>query len=417
MAKRKTGCLSCQWLAKVWAACLASTLMVVLCSGNVLRAADFVVSNSPSSNAVAASLEYQETGYSVVNVGIRQTTQITPFKNEPEAASGKIFRGILDFGGDHGNSIAFVWQRDAGKLFLDLNRNRNFTNNPAGMFSTRVAKPVYSQTFTNVHLLFNTASGKCRMLVDITFWDYGSRANCTLAVRSFWQGKVTLQGRDWQAGIIQNDLKQSADSFENGRLLLRPWEKRNKPFNTYDGSLATVPFSRKLFIAGHAYQLDLAIRSQDGEAKPALQFTEQSVPLGELKITGKFIQRLVLSGEPYLVVLDKPAASVQVPTGSYNQPDILLEQNGAGAFCNSGQQQTGGRISVDAKTPVVLDAGGPLTNSVIASRHGGDLRLDYRLVGAGGHTYQLADQDRSKPPEFAIYRGDKKIESGTFEFG
>ena len=165
-------------------------------------------------------------------------------------------------------------------------------------------------------------------------------------MRSFWQGKVTLQGRDWQVGIVQNVLNQTG-SFENGRLLLRPWEKRNQPFNTYDGSLATVPFSRKLFVDGHAYQLDLAAGPQNGEARPALQFTEQSVPLGELKITGKFIQRLVLPGGPYLVVLDQPAASVQVPTGSYNQPDIRLEQNGAEAFCNSSQSQAGGRISVD----------------------------------------------------------------------
>jgi hypothetical protein len=235
-------------------------------------------------------------------------------------------------------------------------------------------------------------------------------------VRSFWQGKLMLQGRDWQAGIVQNDLKQSG-SFENGRLLLRPWEKRNQPFNTSSGSLATIPFSRKLFVYGHAYQLDLAVRSQDGEARPALQFTEQSVPLGELKITGKFVQRLVLSGGSYLTILDQPAASVKVPTDSYNQPDILLEQNGAEAFCNPGQSQVGGRISVDARTPAVLDVGGPLTNSVIASRHGQDLRLDYRLVGAGGKTYQLANQDRSKPPEFAIYKGDKKIASGRFEFG
>jgi hypothetical protein len=416
MAKQKNGCLSRHWLENVRVVCLTSALMVVLCPGNVLRAADIVVSNSPSSNAIMASLEYQETDYNIVNLGVPQTTQTTPFKNEPEAASGKIFRGVLNFGGDSSNSIPFVWQRDAGKLFLDLNRNQNFTNNPAGIFSTRVAKPVNYQTFTNVHLFFNTASGRCRVLADINFYDYGSRANCTLAVRSFWQGRVALQGRDWQAGIVQNDLKQSG-SFENGRLLLRPWEKRNQPFNTYSGSLATIPFSQKLFVDGHAYQLDLVAKAQNGEARPALQFTEQSIPLGELKITGKFVQRLVLPGGSYLVVLDQPAASVKVPTGSYNQPDILLEQNGAEAFCNSGQSQVGGRISVDDKTPAVLDVGGPLTNSVIASRHGQDLRLDYRLVGAGGKICQLANQDRSKPPEFAIYKGDKKIASGKFEFG
>ncbi len=110
-------------------------------------------------------------------------------------------------------------------------------------------------------------------------------------------------------------------------------------------------------------------------------------------------------------------ASVLVPVGSYNQPDILLEQNGVEAFCNSSQSQAGGRISVDDRTPAVLDAGGPLTNSVIVSRHGQDLRLDYRLLGAGGATYQLVNRDYSRPPEFAIYKGDKKIASGKFEFG
>ena len=362
------------------------------------------------------SLEYQETDYSVINWGVSLTMQTVPFKKEPVAASGKIVRGVLNFGADSSNSIPFVWQRDAGKLYLDLNRNQDLTDDPEGAFSARGFRPTSYQTFTNVHLLFNTASGRCRMLADISFRDYGSRPGCDVALRSFWQGKLTLPGRDWQVGIVQNVLSQKV-SFENSRLLLRPWEKRSQLFNTYDGSPATVPFSRKLFIDGHACQLEWITGSQNGEAKPALQFTEQSVALGELKITGQFIRRLVLPGGPYLVVLDQPAASVQVPTGSYNQPDIRLGQNGAEAFCQSGQSQFGRRISVNDKTPAVLNVGGPLTNSVIASRHGQDLRLDYRLVGTGGETYQLANQDRSKPPEFAIYKDDKKIASGKFEFG
>ncbi|HXR04222.1 MAG TPA: hypothetical protein VN836_05895 [Verrucomicrobiae bacterium] len=322
----------------------------------------------------------------------------------------------MNFGGDSSNAIAFVWQRDSEKLYLDLNRNQDLTDDPAGVFLARTARPVNYQTFPNIHLLFNTASGKCPVLADINFWDYGSQPNCSLAIRSFWQGKVTLQGRDCQVGVVQNDLSQRG-SFENSQLLLRPWEKRNQPFNVYDGSLATFPFSRNLFVDGHAYQLAWIGESPNGEVKPALQFTEQSVALGNLKITGRFIQRLVLPGGPYLVVLDQPAVSVQVPTGSYNQPDIRLEQNGTEAYCNSTQPQVGGRISVAGQTPVVLSVGGPLTNSVTATRHGPDLRLDYRLVGAGGKIYQLANQNRSQPPEFAIYKGGRKITSGKFEFG
>ena len=167
-----------------------------------------------------------------------------------------------------------------GKLYLDLNRNRDLTDDSAGVFSARETQRVYYQTFTNVHLLFNTASGESPVLAEVNFYDYGSRPSCSLAVRSLWQGKVTLQGRDWQVGIVPNNLNQSG-SLENGRLLLRLWEKRNQPFNTYDGSLATIPFSRNLFVDGHAYQLNLTVRPQDGETRLALQF------IGTVRSTGR----------------------------------------------------------------------------------------------------------------------------------
>jgi hypothetical protein len=353
------------------------------------------------------------------------TPQTTPFKKEPAPASGKTIRGVLNFGG--GNSMPFLWQPDAGKLCLDLNRNQDLTDDPDGVFTAPASKSAFSyQTFTNVRLSFNTASGKFRVLADILLYDYGSEQGCGIETRSFWQGKLTLQGRDWQAGIVPFSLFSAPGSFENSRLLLRPWEQRNQPFSATDGLLATVPLSRKLFLDGRAWQVQCPARSQDGEAIPSLQFTEQSAALGELKITGRFIQRMVLTVkpskvesskvEPYLVVLDQPAASVQIPVGDYNPPEIALEQGGAAAY-NYSLSQEGRPISVDGKTPAVLNAGGPLTNSITASRQGQDLVLDYILLGAGGAAYKMATNGMTQPPSFAIYKGEKKIESGDFEFG
>src|SRR5208283_432208 len=111
-------------------------------------------------------------------------------------------------------------------------------------------------------------------------------------------------------------------------LLLRPWEQQNQAFSNDSGSLETVPFSQKLFFGGQAYQLDWLAAAPNGEVKSSLRFTEQSVALGDLNITGKFIQRLVLPGETYQVVLDRPAATVKIPTGSYHQPEVRLEQGG-----------------------------------------------------------------------------------------
>jgi hypothetical protein len=395
-------------------------LMVVLGSGQLLRGADSGPSNPPSSNAIVASLEYQETSNAVANWGVSITPQSAPFKKEPAAAGGKTIRGKLQFAGGPGNSIGFLWQRDAGKLYLDLSGNGDLTGDPGGVFTAPASTGNYVQEmFTNVHLTFNTASGKSRVLADILLYDYGAlqpnQPSCTFGLRSFWQGKVTLEGRDWQAGIVQLGVN-AAGTFDNGRLLLRPWEERNRKFNVADGLLATVPFARKLFLDGHAWQLECVARSQNGEASPDLHFTGQTVPLGDLKITGQYISRLVLPGA-YLVVLDHPAASVQVPVDSYNQPEIALEQKGAAAYRDLPRSQEGGRFSVDGKAPAVLNAGGPLTNSVTASRQGRDLVLDYTLVGAGGDDYTLATEDRTKPPSFAIYKGDKKIGSGDFEYG
>ena len=134
MAKRMTSCRAWHWLRNVRAAGLTFTLMGGLCSGQILRAAESTPASSSPTNAITASLAYQETDYSVVNWSVSLTTQTAPFKNEPVAAAGKTVRGVLHFGDNSSNAMAFVWQRGAGKLFLDRNRNQDLTDDSAGVF-------------------------------------------------------------------------------------------------------------------------------------------------------------------------------------------------------------------------------------------------------------------------------------------
>ncbi len=414
MAKQRTGQFPWQCLGNVWMVGLAWTLMAVLCPAKAMGAA-----GSPSSSATSAALEYQETDYSVNTWTVALGTQTKPFKKEPEGLSGKIIRGTLNLGAGSSNSIPFLWARDARKLYLALRGDESFQDS-SSMFSTDTAASASYQTFKHVRLLLNTIFGNCDVQLTLNFYDYGQATGpmCTVEAHSFWQGKLSLQGRDWQAGIVPSALAQ-AGVLANGWLLLRPWENRNQPFNATDRNLAAVPLSRKIFVDGHAYQLDWSGQPGKGIVRPLLQFTEQSAALGELNITGQFIGRLVLKGGPYLVVLDQPAGIVKIPTGRYNQLDFLLEKSGALAYLlNSGLAQLDRQtISVDDKTPAVLNVGGPLTNSITANRHGQDLVMNYQLLGAGGEVYQMPAQDRSKPPKFAVYSGEKKIASGEFEYG
>jgi len=370
--------------------------------------------NSPSGQSVTANLDYRELNYSIISWGLQVTPRSSAFKKEPAFSGGKVIRGMLPLGSGTSDEMGFAWDRTAGKLYLDLNRNLDLTDDPAGVFSREGGSSGSFQFYRNIHLPFKTPVGTRSMLVDLNFYDYG-RLNCTATLRSLWQGKVTLQGEEWQLGLVWNPLDQRA-SLEGGSLLLRPWGERNKPFSLFSGTLETVPFSRKLFVGGRAYQLRCTNDVPGDLARLQMQFTEEQPKLGELKITGSLVQRVTLEDGPYLVVLDQPGSTARLPVGRYGSSKVLLRKGGVEAYLGIAMQGGGGRITISEKAPAVLTAGGPLTNSVAIARQGRKLSLNYQLVGAGG-AYQMVNQDRSHPPEFTVYQGDKKVASGKFEFG
>jgi hypothetical protein len=375
--------------------------------------------NPPSGQVQTADLEYTEVGYSFIDRYVPVVTRSTPFPKEPAFGPGKVYRGDLRLEGGVSNSISFIWNPAAGKLYLDLNRNLDLTDDSNGVFTCREQDYSQSyQTFTNVHLPFKTLFGSRETLVDLNLNRYGSRPGCTAAGRSFWQGKVTLQDVEWQVGVVENPFDRSG-STEGSHLLLRRWAARNEPFNTYPGSSVTVPFPRKLFFQDQAWRLDCTNGPPEKNERLKLRFAAEQPALGELKITGDFIQRVVLPDGPYLVVLDQPEPVVKVPVGRYSQPGVWLKKGGAEAYAS--RETVSPRpqkwITVDEKKPAALTAGGPLTNSVSLSRQGKYLQLNYQLLGAGGEVYQLAQVDRSHPPAFVVYKAGRQIASDKFRYG
>jgi hypothetical protein len=370
--------------------------------------------NSAAGQAVSAVLDYRELSYSFVTRSLPITTRSSAFTKEPALSRSKVVRGLLKLGGGGGNEMAFIWDRTAGKLYVDLNRNLDLADDPAGVFSSSGGAIDFYQTFANIRLPFKTPAGSRQALVDLNFFDYG-RLDCNAAMRSCWQGKLTLQGEEWQVGLLEN-VFEPKPSLESGSLLLRAWADRNKPFGLLSGSLESFPYSQKLFFGNRAYQLQCTNEGQGDAAKVRIEFTEQEPSLGELRITGSFVRRVTLEGGPYMVVIDKPEAVVRVPVGSYRASKVCLRKGDAEAYLDGRTQSSGGPIDVNGAKPAVLTAGGPLTNSVSVNRQGRKLALNYKLVGAGG-AYQLVNQDRLHPPEFTVYQGDRKIASGKFQFG
>jgi hypothetical protein len=409
-------------------------------------------------------LEYQEKSYQFLYRKVPIERGLVPFPKEPALAPGPVVRGVLKFGGNPSNAIPFVWQGGAKKLFLDLNRNQDLTDDPAGVIPAQglfSAGPSYvHQMFTNVPLAFPATSAGAPMLVDLEFaMDLVRRPGeplFTACLRSYWQGKVTREGHDWQVGLLQN-LSDQPGSFQRGQLLLRPWEERNQRFvaacEVPEDTLAVAwtgknwmvrasdafAFSPKVFFEGHACQLDWSAEPRGREEKLALRLTEQPTALGELQIAGSFIDRLVLTGGPYVVVLAQPPASVKVPPGRYQPYRVWLKQGKGKAYFEYGMPQSGKAnvveeisgsqmpvlgpppperaVVVDEQRTAVLAVGGPLTNCVSATHRGRNLLLSYRLIGAGGGEYWLDAGRDGKAPQVTIARSGKKVGSGQFEFG
>lgn len=373
-------------------------------------------------------LEYRELPYGVINWGLSIKLQNQAFLKEPNVGQRKVFRGSLQFGNDGEQSMPFLWDHAKGKLYLDLNRNRDLTDDPAGVFSAPLRQYSSSyQTFTNVVLTFPAPADTHRVLANLSLYDFNNQPGGSVECRSFWEAKLSLRGRDWQLGFIEN-LSGKLDSPDGGHLLLRPWDSRAQPFNLQDGSLDGFGFCRNLFFDGQAYRLECVYARQEGSpSRYKITVEERPAELGELKLPGKFIKRLILIGngnkpgaKRYTVVLDRPAALVKIPVGAYGQCQIALEAGGIEAyrdFNRYGSALQSSEVIINSTNAASLAVGGPLTNSVLLNRQGASLSLNYQLVGADGARYQLTRQDRSRPPRFAIYQAGKEIASGKFEFG
>ena len=74
-------------------------------------------------------------------------------------------------------------------------------------------------------------------------------------------------------------------------------------------------------------------------------------------------------------------------------------------------------IDISSEKPAELKIGSPLNNTVKVRRKGSTLELDYQLIGSGGEIYRQQVSNSKNPPTFTIYKGNRKITSGSFRYG
>jgi hypothetical protein len=402
-------------LLNAFAAVKTSILMPVL-SGLVLLAQEGLAASSegggtpPSGAPQEVVLDYREVNYSLANNGWAVTQESSPFKKEPLVEKRSVFRGLLNWGDRTADAVPFLWDYSKGKLYLDLNRNRDLTDDPEGVLTS--PRTGSYQLFTNVHLTCKTPSGSRRCLFDLNLSRQGEWASAYVNLRSLWAGKMTLQGQDREIGLVENPPGRYTRQ-QQGFLVLRPWADRESRIELADGTPEAIRFPKRLYWQNQAFEVARQFETQGNEEKCRLKLTPQQPRLGELKVSGACLHRIILEDpQGYTAVLDSPAGSTKIPPGNYNLNEVWVKSG-----TNLAVQTAERKIVIKEGAPASLLTGGPLTNSVTAGRRGQHLVLSYQLVGADKGTYRLTEHNRSKPPEFAIYQGGKKVASGQFAFG
>jgi hypothetical protein len=401
----------------------------------------------PLPPAAVAHLEYREVDFAPLawEVGVERATG---FSKEPVYAGANVFRGRLRLGNDTNAFVPFAWDISQRRLYLDLNRNRNLTDDPAGVFTAEAGG---LQLFRGIHLEFPSKAGPYQVMVDAHVFEQGGQGGDVrvfLYVRSLWDGALELNGKKWYVAVIDRPDGRLGPALAaneiSDRMLLRPWAQRDKPCLWWHATLphihdlshvklVTFPYRyagnaevfdafnlpSNLFFDGHAYRLDCRIERPAARAGLALSFQRFQTPLGKLHLGGGFIRRIVLdsgaSPDGLAAVLDAPAADVEVPVGVYARQLVLLQREGG---TNIAVGLGTNRLAVTETSEASLQAGGPLQNKVeIASAVGQRVSLQYRLSNAGDLGFHLVIHDEKAPPQLSIRQDGAEVGRGKFEFG
>ncbi len=361
--------------------------------------------------AYTADLTYQETDEWLFQRPVGVKLQTTAFRKEPPLGRKDVFRGFLLWSARPEQATPFIWDKGRSRLYLDLNRNQDLADDARGIFTSDLTNN--DQNFTNIHLAVPTAIGERPVRLVLSLYSYRAREMTAYARWCcYWQAKVNLRGTDWQFGLAADPLEDKTSSTPR-YWFLRPWAERERPFHLSTGSPDFFDYTNRVFFGGQAYELDCRYDARAEPARYRVAFKEQSPPLGELKVTGADLHRLILTARRgFTVILDKPQGAMKLPVGTYSLEEIWLRKGEVEVL-----RTRAGKVTIDDRRAATLVAGGPLTNAVSVNSQHYNLQLNYKLLGAGGGTYGFARPDYQHPPEFAVFLGTNRLAGGRFKFG
>jgi hypothetical protein len=340
----------------------------------------------------------------------------TNFLAEPAVGTNRVFRRLLRLTRDTNNVFAVLWDQTQGILYVDLNRNRNLTDDPGGML-TATNQSAEAQSFTNLVLNLALPGGVAPVVLDLRLTVIRSgqslkeRVHGHVGMRSFWEARVSHEGRDWQMGFVL-PLVDNSRQAKTGYLVWRPWEDRTNTLSFYASSTGLMPWSDQIFIWNQAWAATQGLEAAADGPRCRLTLSPREPAMMDFRVRAlDNLDRVTLRAtNGHLALLTGPWKGLRLPQGQYTVESVLLRQGTTEAY----------RLlyppTLVNQTSRELALGGPLTNSVAILHWGRTLRLNYDLRGADGQSYRLMTPS-PQPPTFEVRKGDRQLITGSFQYG
>ena len=169
----------------------------------------------------------------------------------------------------------------------------------------------------------------------------------------------------------------------------------------------------RLFLGGRLWTVQVLPAQPGTNSHPSLKLTETAAEYGTLRLSGSNVLELDLEGDQ-AVLLSAPGPTVRLPAGRYSRFKAFLGMAGKSVEAAT---ESGAGLVVKPGEAVELACGGPLRNTVQATRQGRSLRMDYRLTDAAGRAVQWMKVQPTQPPEAVIYQRERRLATGRFEYG
>ncbi len=315
------------------------------------------------------------------------------FSREPAYAGGQVVRGQLLL---RSNQIPFAADVEGRKLYLDLNHNGDLTDDPEGVFE---GEKGWQLQFSSVQLKIEHEELVLPLVLSLSFMG----EHCYGQVSSGWRGEIELDGRPW---LVEVSTLDGVLEPGNGRFWMRP------PELTQQGG---VGLPRQLALDGSLYQLEYAFAAGADQPELVVRFKPDApAQSGTLRLAGGHLRRLVLHHNHQVAILSDPPVELTLPAGHWQVADVQAGPGGKGSLYVP-EQMHEFKTNIPVGGVGELNLGGKLTNSVTVERRGTDLSINYQLVDSDDHAWRPIRREGT--PQAEIWKGEKLLAQGNFEYG